>query len=186
MKENIFLWKLWYVMVCHTVYTSVHTPLHANVHCNNSFVKFKAFCFCYTINTGSSSRFLPVILFFPCVVTSCSFVSSSLASSGTPEIHRLGRYRGGSNQHLGSRTEWQQSWSGSQDYCIHTKRASSPALPGQITQCKSFQRAAQLSATHALGASKPASLPPGSELPRRNSNHSLLSAAADLQQGQLS
>jgi hypothetical protein len=39
--------------MCTTVYPSIYTSLLANVHCNESLVKFKASDFCYFIITRS-------------------------------------------------------------------------------------------------------------------------------------
>ena len=51
---------------CFTVYPSVHTSSFANVHCNESFFWFQICGFCNTINIGSSSGILLVILFSLC------------------------------------------------------------------------------------------------------------------------
>lgn len=49
-------------VVCHAADPFAETAFLINVHCNESLVWFKAFGFCYTINTGSSLRLLLGIL----------------------------------------------------------------------------------------------------------------------------
>ena len=53
---------MWCDMVCHPVYHLAQTDLLANVHCNESLIWFKAFGFCYTINTGCSPKLLDISL----------------------------------------------------------------------------------------------------------------------------
>jgi hypothetical protein len=50
-------------VVCRSVsHHFVHTSLLANTHCNESLVWFQVSGFCDTINIGSSSALLPIIL----------------------------------------------------------------------------------------------------------------------------
>ena len=65
--NKISLWKLWCVLVCPTVYSSVHASSLAKVHCNEPLVWFEAPGISYTINNGSSPGLLSDILLLSCV-----------------------------------------------------------------------------------------------------------------------
>lgn len=66
--NKISLWKLWCVLVCPTVYSSVHASSLAKVHCNEPLVWFEASVFSDTIKIGFSPRLLLVILLLSCVM----------------------------------------------------------------------------------------------------------------------
>lgn len=58
------------VSQCVPHYTPLSTLLYLQlvVHCNESLAWFKAYSFCYTINTGSSWGFFSDFLLLPCVM----------------------------------------------------------------------------------------------------------------------
>jgi hypothetical protein len=69
-KKKISSWKLQCGSVCPTIYPSVYCIDIFICECSlhESLVWFDIFGFCDNIIIGSSLKFLPVILFLPCVM----------------------------------------------------------------------------------------------------------------------
>ena len=104
--KKISVWKLQYVMVCHTPDPFVQPSLVANVHCNESLVWFELLLhYQHWTLAGIPLRYL--LCCCPVSWRSYSFASVGPAPSCSLAVHRWGRCWGGPTQCLGGRSAGQ-------------------------------------------------------------------------------